>query len=323
MADHLKFERFCWFDRQVKADQYPNASGLARKFEISSRTAKRSIEFMRDRLGAPLEYDSTRRGYFYTDASFALPAAQVSQNELLAILLARNLLSGSAGGVISRAIQTFGRKLFATTGEIGLDESRIDSAFSAIWHGYTPAESEIFQTVAKALIEHRQLAFRYFSPSRNEITTRLVEPVHLQHYMGSWVLLAWCTDRCDWRHFYLGRMEQVQVTDTAFDPHPRSRWQDRLQGAFGIFQGEQRQQVILRFNPHRAGWLRQEIWHTAQVMEEQPDGSLVMRIPVSDFREVKLRILQYGADVEVIAPAELRQEIAEEIGRMVKLYGQG
>jgi predicted DNA-binding transcriptional regulator YafY len=114
----------------------------------------------------------------------------------------------------------------------------------------------------------------------------------------------------------------VQVTATAFDPHPRSRWQDRLQGAFGIFQGEQRQQVILRFNPHRAGWLRQEIWHTAQVMEEQPDGSLVLRIPVSDFREVKLRILQYGADVEVIAPAELRQEIAEEIGRMVKLYGQ-
>jgi predicted DNA-binding transcriptional regulator YafY len=58
-------------------------------------------------------------------------------------------------------------------------------------------------------------------------------------------------------------------------------------------------------------------------MEEQPDGSLVLRIPVSDFREVKLRILQYGADVEVIAPAELRQEIAEEIGLMVKLYGQG
>lgn len=322
MADHLKFERYCWFDRQVKAGRYPNASALVERFEISSSTAKRTIEFMRDRLGAPLEYESRRRGYYYTDASFALPAAQVSQNELLAILLARNLLAGSAGGVISRAIQTFGRKLFVAIGEIGLDEKRIDTAFSAIWHGYTPAESETFQTAAKALIEHRHLAFRYFSPSRNEITTRLVKPVHLQHYMGSWVLLAWCTDRCDWRHFFLGRMEQVQVTETAFDPHPRSHWTRRLRGSFGLFQGETQQQVVLLFNPHRAGWLRHEIWHPEQAMEDQPGGSLILRIPVSDFREIKLRIMQYGADVEVLEPQELRREIQEEIGRMVRLYGQ-
>jgi predicted DNA-binding transcriptional regulator YafY len=321
VADHLKFERYCWFDRQVKAGRYPNASALVDRFEISTSTAKRTIEFMRNRLGAPFEYDSRRRGYFYTDASFSLPVPQVTQNELLAILLARNLLAGSAGGVISQAIQSFGRKLFAATGEIGLDEDRIDTAFSAIWHGYTPAESKTFQTVAKALIENRQLAFLYFSPSRNEVTTRLVQPVHLQHYMGSWVLLAWCSERSDWRHFFLGRMEQVKVTETPFEPHPRCRWLNRLQGAFGLFQGENRQQIVLLFNPHRAGWLRHEIWHPDQIMEEQPNGSLILRIPVSDFREVKLRIMQYGADVEVLEPEELRKEIREEILRMVGLYG--
>lgn len=55
-------------------------------------------------------------------------------------------------------------------------------------------------------------------------------------------------------------------------------------------------------------------------MEEQPDGSLVLRFKVTDFREVKLRILQFGADVEVIAPEELRDEILAELGRMVKVY---
>jgi predicted DNA-binding transcriptional regulator YafY len=323
MADHLKFERFFWFDSQVRAQRYPNAPALAAKFETCARTAKRAIDFMRDRLGAPLEYDSSRRGYFYTDTSFALPAFQVAQNELLALLLARTLLADSAGGIIGQDIQDFGRKLLAGIGHFGLDQPTIDTGFSAVWHGYTPAEGETFRRAAQALIEQRRLTFRYFSPASHRTTNRLTEPVHLQHYMGSWVLLAWCTDRRDYRRFYLGRMQQAHITETTFDPHPRSAWQHRLKGAFGIFQNEFRQQVVLRFNAHRAGWLRHEIWHPDQVMQAQPDGSLVLQLPVCDFREIKLRILQYGADVEVIEPLELREQIREEIGRMVRLYEDG
>jgi predicted DNA-binding transcriptional regulator YafY len=55
-------------------------------------------------------------------------------------------------------------------------------------------------------------------------------------------------------------------------------------------------------------------------VEEQTDGSLILRFVVTDFREVKLRILQYGADVEVLAPEALRDEVRKEIGRMVTLY---
>lgn len=321
MAEHLKFERYCWFDCQVRNNHFPNATSLARHFEISSKTAQRTIDFMRDRLCAPLEYDPCHKGYFYADESFALPSCQVTQNELLAILLARNLLVGSAGGVISHAIQSFGRKLLTATGEFGLDEKRIDTAFSAIWHGYTPAEGDIFRLVAEALIQCRKLTFYYFSPSENRTTLRLVEPVHLQHYMGSWVLLALCTERRDWRKFFLGRMSQVRLTDIPFTPPPPGYWQDHLAGAFGIFQSGHPQEVVLRFNAYRARWLRHEIWHPKQIMEEQTDGSLILRFVVTDFREVKLRILQYGADVEVLAPEALRDEILSEIGRMVKVYG--
>jgi predicted DNA-binding transcriptional regulator YafY len=55
-------------------------------------------------------------------------------------------------------------------------------------------------------------------------------------------------------------------------------------------------------------------------MTEQPDGSIEMTFPVADFREVKLKILQFGADVEVVGPEDLRQEIAEEISRMAEIY---
>ncbi len=320
MSDHLKFERFYWFDREVRNQRYPNATTLARRFEISGKTAQRSIDYMRDTLCAPLDYDAHRRGYFYTESGFALPAFEVSQNELLAILLAQNLLSGSAGGLISHSIRSFGRKLFATTGAIGLSEERINTAFSAVWHGYTPAEAETFRIVADALVQRRRLVFRYFAPSTNESTDRLVEPAHLQHYMGSWILLAFCTDRQAWRKFHLGRMRQVRLTGTEFSPVSPACVLQHLQGAFGIFQSGQPQEVALHFNAYRARWLRDEFWHPDQVIEEQPDGSLVMRFTVTDLREVKLRVLQYGAQVEVLAPVELREEVLAEIGLMIKVY---
>jgi predicted DNA-binding transcriptional regulator YafY len=54
MAAKGVYERFLWFHNQVKAEKYPNSRTLAEKSELSRKTAQRDIEFMRDRLGAPL-----------------------------------------------------------------------------------------------------------------------------------------------------------------------------------------------------------------------------------------------------------------------------
>jgi predicted DNA-binding transcriptional regulator YafY len=98
MGDNLSLERCYWFDNQVRTKRFPNANTLAEQFEISSKTAQRSIDFMRDRIGAPLEYDPGHKGYRYSDDSFSLLAFHVSQEEMVSILLAGNLLSNSAGG---------------------------------------------------------------------------------------------------------------------------------------------------------------------------------------------------------------------------------
>jgi len=72
MGDFLVFERFVWFDRQVRQKRFPNARKLADHFELSRKTAQRNIDFMRDRLIAPLEYDPSKKGYYYLDETFGL-----------------------------------------------------------------------------------------------------------------------------------------------------------------------------------------------------------------------------------------------------------
>ena len=320
MGHYLVFERFVWFDRQVRAGQYPNAGSLAGHFEVSLKTAQRCITHMRDRLGAPLEYSHADRGYFYYDTSFELPRFHVAQEEILAILVARRLLSHTAGGMISRAIGSFGKKLFARTGDFGLTETRLAEAFSATWTGYSPAQSAVFRQVAEALLKNRLLHFDYTSPGSGRTTTRHVEPHHLQHYMGSWILLGWCRKRSDWRKFYLARMSDLKVTAKTFTPKPARTWQNHLAGSYGIFQGGQPVQVTLRFTPFRSRWIREQLWHPDQQIREISGGGIELTFPVADFREVKMKILQFGADVQVVAPEALRQEVRQEIEKMTALY---
>ena len=323
MGEHLTMERYYWFDNRVRAGRFPNARDLAERFEISSKTAQRTIDFMRDRLRAPLEYRPRRRGYRYTDHSFCLPPFQGEQKELVAVLLARNLLSGSAGGIISDAIHSFGRKLLAAMGEMGLGEEKLMSAFSAVWNGHAPAPAATFRQVVTALLADRLLGCRYTSPAGGERTDRTIEPHHLQHYMGSWVLIGWCRLRNDWRKFFLSRMSEPVATDESFDPRPEAQWKPLIHASFGIFQGGVPVRVTLRFNRFRTPWIREQLWHPSQRIQELPGGGMLLTLPVTDFREIRMRILQFGADVEVLEPGALRDEVRDEIGKMGKLYGQG
>lgn len=320
MGSIATLERIFWFDGQARRRRFPNASKLAARFELSAKTAQRCIDAMRDRFGAPLEYDPSERGYYYRDNSFELPHFQVSQQEILAILLARRLLSSTSEGFISRDIGRFSRKLICESGSLGLKTGSIDRLFSATWTGHAPVPANLFCRISHCLIFSKCLTFTYASPATGQAVRRTVEPHHLQYYMASWVLTARCLLRNQWRKFYLARMTDANATDEPFSPCPPDEWRHLVEGAYGIFQGGEAVEVILRFTAFRARWIREQVWHPDQKMIPLNDGGLELRLPVTDFREIKMKILQFGADVVVVAPEALREEVVAEIGRMGEVY---
>jgi predicted DNA-binding transcriptional regulator YafY len=319
VGDFLYYERFSWLDRELRSGRFPNAAGLAERFELSRKQAQRTIDHLRDRFGAPLDYDARHRGYRYRDDSFELPRLPATQEELLAVLLAHRLLRHADGGHISAQIRHFGHKLLAQLDQ-HLSFDLLERSFSADWHGHSPIDARLFRLVSDTLLKHRLLRFAYRSPRNGETTRRTVEPHHLQHYQASWVLIAHCRLRGHFRKFFLARMRQARMLPDTFVPRPLEDWQHLCRGAFGIFQGRRHVRVTLKFTPHRAGWVREQHWHPRQQIQEQLDGGLTLSFPVADFREVKLEILRFGADCEVLAPEALRRAVSEEIGRMAGVY---
>ncbi|GAM10342.1 hypothetical protein OR1_02631 [Geobacter sp. OR-1] len=319
MGEQLYLERFIWFDDKVRQGKYPNATTLAEKFEVDKKTAQRSIEHFRDRIFAPLEYDPVKKGYYYYE-KFEIPVARLSQNELLALLISKKLLSdaspGPLGEELNKVVDKLGTMIAAgMPGTISPDQ-----AFSFRWNGFYPSDSIFFSIVSSALLQGRLLSFCYYSPTSSACTMRTVEPHHLVNYMGTWHLVAWCRLRNEWRDFLLSRMSLCQAEEIRFEFRPETEWRPHLDETFGIFQNKERFDVTLRFTPERAKWIVGEIWHPEQVVELQEDGYLVMTIPVSHHAEILMEILRHGAQVEILRPDWLRAKIVEEARALAELY---
>ena len=313
VGNQLFLERFIWFDQEARIGCWPNASTLACKFEISTKTARRSIDYFRDRLQAPLEYDESHKGYYYTDPSFQLPVSQLSQDELLALLISRKLITEASAGSLGDELGNISSRLGMLLATKLPGKAHPEDAFSFRWKGINPTEPVIFQNVTSALIQGKLLSFCYYSPTSSACTMRTVEPHHMVNYLGTWHLIAFCHLRNEWRDFVLGRMTICKVEVEEFTIRPKQEWQPFLNDTFGIFQNKRSFNVKLKFSPERSRWIRGEVWHEGQTEELQEDGSLILTIPASHEAEIMMEILKHGSHVVVLEPEWLRTKVVEEI----------
>lgn len=313
MGEQIFLERFLWFDNEVRRGRYPNARKLAEHFEQSNKTAQRSIEYFRDRLLAPLEYDFNQKGYFYTEPDFQLPMVHISEDELLALLISRKLITEASGGLLGEELGGVSEKLGSILAVNLPGRAHPEEAFSFYWRSISHVEPHIFRTVTAALMQCNPLSFSYKSPASIHTSRRTVEPHHMVNYMGNWHLIAYCRLRNDWRDFLLGRMENCRAEETSFQIRPVAEWQPFLEETFGIYQNREKFDVVLRFSPERSRWVKDEIWHKGQKQHWDENGSLVRTIPVSHDAEIMMEILKHGSHVTVIAPEKLRDKVAHEL----------
>ena len=66
-----QYKRLLELDKKIRAGEFPNRSTFSQEWEVSIKTVGRDIEYMRDQLNAPIEFDKQKNGYFYTDLSWS------------------------------------------------------------------------------------------------------------------------------------------------------------------------------------------------------------------------------------------------------------
>jgi predicted DNA-binding transcriptional regulator YafY len=181
-----------------------------------------------------------------------------------------------------------------------------------------PAKS--FEVVAAATLVRKRLKISHFSRQNGKTTEREVSPQRLVHYRDNWYLDAWCHLRDDLRSFSIDAIPRLEILATAAKEVSDKTIEETVGAGYGIFNGAPKYWATLKFTPERARWVDKETWHPQQEAHTEPDGSLVLTFPYSDDRELVGDILRFGADVEVVGPAELRSRIKRALHEAVGRY---
>src|SRR4051812_9709586 len=101
----------------IQSGSYPTAGRLAVELEVSSKSIYRDLEFMRDRLELPLQYSPKFGGYWYTEQVSSFPTLQITEGELIALLVAEKALQQYRGTNFEKPLLGAFQKLAAALPE--------------------------------------------------------------------------------------------------------------------------------------------------------------------------------------------------------------
>ena len=317
-------ERFYKIDTLLQANRFVPIDRMLRELEVSRATFKRDIEYMRERLNAPIEWDRDQGGYRYAgsqkDRQQSLPGLWFNSSEAYALLMMQALLAEMQPGLLGAHIEPLKARLRAVIESGQHLASDVESRVRLLNVATRSVPDKNFEVVAAALLGEKRLEITYYGRGRDESSLREVSPQLLIHYRGNWYLAAWCHLRKGMRSFAMDAIQQAIVLSKPTKGVSRRELDGFVGQGYGIYSGATVRWARLRFSAERARWVSRELWHPLQRSSQDHTGRLVLELPFTDMRELSMDVLRHGRHVEVMEPSELRLAVESELRQAIDQY---
>lgn len=309
-----KLDRIHQLHRLLASRKTPVSSmDMEAAMECSRATLMRDIDWLRNYMGAPIEYDHALNGYFYdrNQGEFELPGLWLNAQELQALLSMHQLLSSLQHGVLDNLIGPVRDRIDKL-----LQTRQLAGASLAAKVRIKPINARnlpeaTYALVVEALAHEKQLTTEYHARRGAKGELRVLSPQRLVHYRDNWYCDAWCHNRNGLRSFSLDRMQSVVLSDEAGHQVSEDDLNEHYASSYGIFNGTASETAVLRFSAHAAEWVADEMWHPKQTGHWLADGRYELTIPYHESPELVGDILRWMPEVEVVAPMKLRNRVHE------------
>lgn len=189
------------------------------------------------------------------------------------------------------------------------DGAPLARRFAALWSGAaagapaSPAAApSVADTARRAIDERRALAIEYAGEGAPDVRSRAVHPHQLATLGVRTYLVAWAPDANAWRHFRLDRVQSARLSDERFERRDDFR---PVTEPRDLFRAGATEPVTVRFRAEVAAWVTESF----PQHEVASDGSVLVRFEASSPEWLTRRVLEFGADAEVIAPARYRDAV--------------
>ena len=322
-ASRPPLERMQRIHQALHTGGYPNANALAAELEVTTKTIYRDVEFMRDRLGLPIEFDKLRNGYFYTEEVSAFPTVQITEGELFALIVAEKALQQYRGTSFEKPLLSAIRKMEqALPDTISLNLAEVEQAISFRTTAEPVLDLGVFDVLAKATAARHQLELTYRKPGQPAPERRVVDPYHLANINGEWFLFAFDHGRKDVRTFAPARISAVRETGKSFTRPRQFSLEKRLRDSFGVHSAEGEFEVCIRFDASIADYIREKRWHGSQRSVDLADGGLELRMKLSSLAEVERWVLAWAGRAVAVSPPELVAAVRAGARQLAERHGR-
>ena len=300
----MKIERLIGILSVLLQKDMVTAADLADMFEVSRRTIQRDIEDL-CRAGIPL---MTRQG---TGGGISIMENYRMDRTVFTAKEMKDILTGIHSLDSIHRTNKYGQlmeKVCAGSSDFVTGDQNILIDLSS-WHKKSLIPKiEILRT---AIEQCRIVKFLYFSPEKS--TRRRIEPYYLIFRWSSWYVWGWCCKCNESRLFKLNRMEELELTENIFEKRkvslPDFDYENIFPGKFpikAVFSGKCRWRLAEEYGKDS--------------FQEQKDGTLLFYWTFSDKNHLISWLLTFGADVKVLEPSEIKEEIKAVVEQIRRNY---
>ena len=293
--------------------------------EISRATFKRDLDYLRDRMNAPIVYDRSMGGYRFDKPNagdkIELPGLWFSEKEATALVLMQHLLANlDTSGLLSPHIAPLMDIVDGILGQSEVSAKELRKRIKVFGMSARKNVLENFEEVGVSLLKRQRLQLSYYSKGKNELTERAVSPQRLIFYRDNWYLDAYCHFRKGLRSFAMDGIRTAHVLEDKATEVPEKELHENCAESYGIFSGKATQRAKLRFTPEKARWVSAETWHGQQVSSFDKAGNYTLEFDYNQDPELVMEIMKHGDGVEVIGPASLKSKVRAELEKALKKY---
>lgn len=293
---------------------------VAEEFACNHRTAQRMMRAFESVFpNADIAEDDDRRRRWRMPRGDArwLHAQGIRDSELVALDMAAKRAERDGAPDEARRLRGLRDRLLAAMPPSQARRTEADAEALLEAQGFASrpgprvtTDVTLLERLTEALRAPWELSLRYAGADGCE-TDRLVEPHGLLLGIRRYLVARPSNGDGKMRRFRLDRIRAAKITQRSFAMDPDFDLRRFAAQAFGSYHSDAEYgPVAWRFSPRAAEVARQFVFHPCQVMEDDPDGGLVVRFEASGHLEMAWFLYQWGDGVEVLEPPRLREMIA-------------
>ena len=301
---------------EIQSNPKITAEKLAVRFDVTKRTIYRDV-FALMEANVPVT-GKPGEGY-YIDEGYFLPPVGFTKDEALMLILGAGAVAQHFDAQYKKAAHSAENKIHGSLSPVLKKEVAYLKSYINFFTGISrerKEENDALQKIRRAIIEKKQLAFRYFKRSSDsmEPMVREVDPYALSNYFGNWMVCGYDHLRKDLRVFRLSRMESVMVTNKLFE-RPKNFRLSQLASEGR----EQRTIYTVKIAREIYRWVKEQPPYKLVKTQTKKDH-VILTIESPSVESVTTWVLLWKDKAEAISPESFRENVKKKLTAIQKLY---